>query len=52
MLTDVEIAATATPAPITEVAASLGLGQDDLHLYGRDKAKVDLSVAKVRRRWI
>jgi formate--tetrahydrofolate ligase len=44
MLTDVEIAATATPAPITEVAASLGLGQDDLHLYGRDKAKVDLSV--------
>jgi formate--tetrahydrofolate ligase len=44
MLTDVEIAAAATPPPIIDVAASLGLGEDDLHLYGRDKAKVELSV--------
>jgi len=46
MLSDVEIATAATPRPIQEIAARLGLGGDDLHLYGRDKAKVDLSVLK------
>jgi formate--tetrahydrofolate ligase len=44
MLSDVEIAAAATPAPIIEIAEALGLGPEDLHPYGRDKAKVDLSV--------
>ncbi len=50
MLSDVEIAAAATPAPITEVAAGIGLETEDLHLYGRDKAKVDLSVLDRPRR--
>ena len=44
MPTDVEIAASVTPRPITEVAEDLGLSADDLHLYGRDKAKVELAV--------
>lgn len=30
--------------PIIEVARELGLGEDDLELYGRDKAKIPLSV--------
>jgi formate--tetrahydrofolate ligase len=37
---DIEIAQKAKPRPIVEVAAELGLGPDDLDLYGRDKAKV------------
>lgn len=44
MLSDVEIAQSATPLPITEIAASLGLSEEDLELYGRLKAKVSLSV--------
>ena len=44
MLTDVEIANKATPQPIGEIAAKLGLDSDKLHPYGHDKAKVDLSV--------
>jgi len=44
MLSDVEIAQAATPRPITEIAATLGLGPDVLYPYGHDKAKIDLSV--------
>jgi formate--tetrahydrofolate ligase len=44
MQTDVDIARSATPAPIGEVAAQLGLGSGDLHRYGDDVAKVDLRV--------
>ncbi len=44
MLSDVEIAQNAQPKPIAEIAASLGLADDELELYGRDKAKVSLSV--------
>lgn len=44
VLTDVEIAQNAEAQPITEIAASIGLAGDDLELYGRDKAKVALSV--------
>ena len=43
-LTDIEIAQQATPLPIREVAASLGLSDEDLIPYGHDKAKVRLSV--------
>ena len=43
MATDVEIAQAATPRPISEVAASIGLDDADLHAYGRDVAKVDLA---------
>ncbi|HSJ09914.1 MAG TPA: formate--tetrahydrofolate ligase, partial [Longimicrobiales bacterium] len=40
MLTDIEIAQAATPRPITELTAKLGLDDDDIDLYGRYKAKV------------
>ena len=40
MLTDIQIAQQATMKPITEVAASLGIKDDELELYGRYKAKL------------
>jgi formate--tetrahydrofolate ligase len=40
MLTDIEIAQAATLRPIAEIAARLGLGDEDIELYGRYKAKV------------
>ena len=43
--TDIEIATSVTPRPIVDVARDLGLGADDLELYGRFKAKLPLSVA-------
>ena len=42
MLTDVEIARQATIKHIKEVAAELGLAEEDLIYYGTDKAKVSL----------
>ena len=44
MKTDVEIAQAAQMKPISQVAAELGLGEDDLELYGKYKAKVSLAV--------
>ncbi|HWQ61669.1 MAG TPA: formate--tetrahydrofolate ligase [Negativicutes bacterium] len=44
MKSDVEIAQQATMKPITQVAAELGLTEDDLELYGKYKAKVALNV--------
>jgi formate--tetrahydrofolate ligase len=44
MLSDLEIAQQATLRPILDVAADLGLGPDDLDLYGKYKAKVNLEV--------
>ena len=41
---DLEIAQAADLRPIMEIAAKLGLTQDDLDLYGAYKAKVHLSV--------
>lgn len=41
---DLEIAQAATVKPILEIAASLGLTEDDLDLYGKYKAKVHLDV--------
>ena len=40
--TSLHIAQEAEPRPITEVAAELGLDDDELELYGRYKAKVGL----------
>lgn len=40
MKTDIEIAQEAKMLPIKEVAATLGLTEDDLDLYGKYKAKV------------
>lgn len=42
--TDLEIAQAQTPLPVVEIAHRLGLGDDDLDLYGRYKAKVHLDV--------
>jgi methylenetetrahydrofolate dehydrogenase (NADP+)/methenyltetrahydrofolate cyclohydrolase/formyltetrahydrofolate synthetase len=41
---DIEIAQEAKMRPIREVAADLGLSEDDLDLYGKYKAKVHLDV--------
>ncbi len=41
---DALIAASVTPKPIAQIGARLGLTGDDLIPYGKDKAKVDLSV--------
>jgi len=44
MKTDVEIANAAIAQPIADIAAKLDLSGDDLHLFGRDVAKVALEV--------
>ena len=43
---DIEIAQAARLRPITDVAAELGLGPDDLDLYGKYKAKIPLEIAQ------
>ena len=48
-LSDLEIAQATTPRPIVDVAADLGLAEDELELYGRDKAKIPLSAIERRR---
>ena len=40
MKTDIQIAQEATMQPIKEVAASIGIMEDDLELYGKYKAKL------------
>lgn len=42
MKSDVEIAATFSAKPITEIAASMGIEEQDLELYGNHIAKVKL----------
>ncbi|MFL5769678.1 MAG: formate--tetrahydrofolate ligase [Chloroflexota bacterium] len=39
---DLEIARSVSPRPIADVAADLGLRDDEIELYGRSKAKVTL----------
>ena len=46
MPTDIEIAQAATPKPITEVAAGLGISEERLVPYGRYKAKVDYNILR------
>ena len=43
---DIEIAQAARLRPITDVAAELGLGPDDLDLYGKYKAKIPLEISQ------
>src|SRR5436190_3737669 len=43
---DIEIAQAARMRPITDVAAELGLGPDDLDTYGRYKAKIPLEISR------
>ncbi len=40
MLTDIEIAQQSRMKPISEVAAAIGIQEDDLELYGKYKAKL------------
>lgn len=46
MLSDIEIAQRAHMLPITEVAAKLGIGEEDIELYGRYKAKLSMDLIK------
>ena len=43
---DIEIAQRAKPRPIVDVAAEIGLGPDDLDLYGKYKAKIPIEIAE------
>jgi len=45
---DIEIAQSAKLKPITEIAAGLGLKEDDIELYGKYKAKVKPQVLRDR----
>jgi formate--tetrahydrofolate ligase len=40
--TDIEIAQAARLRPIADVAAELGLAEDEVEFYGRRKAKIRL----------
>ena len=40
MKTDIQIAQEATLQPIKEVAATIGIEEEDLELYGKYKAKI------------
>ncbi len=44
MLSDLDIAQAARLRPIRAVAANLGLTDDDIELYGRHVAKIDLAI--------
>ena len=44
MKSDIEIAQAAKMKPIREIAAALGIRDDELELYGNYKAKVELSI--------
>lgn len=46
MLSDIEIAQKAHMLPITEVAKKLGIGEEDIELYGRYKAKLSMDLIK------
>ena len=46
MLSNLEIARKTKPYPITRVAKSIGIKENELELYGNYKAKIDLSVLK------
>src|SRR5689334_20830183 len=41
---DIDIAQAATPIPIDRIAAEIGIQPEELELYGKNKAKVHLSV--------
>lgn len=46
MLTDIEIAQSVKPRHIGEIAEKAGIPEEYLELYGRNKAKIDLSLLK------
>lgn len=46
MASDIEIAQQTALKPITEIAAQMGLTEDDLELYGKYKAKISFAAVK------
>ncbi len=44
MMTDIEIAQSATPKHILDIARAAGVDEKYIELYGRNKAKIDLSL--------
>lgn len=44
MKSDIEIAQAAKIRPITEIAKAIGIQEDELELYGKYKAKIELSI--------
>lgn len=46
MKTDIEIAQEAEMKPICKIAEKIGLGEDDIELYGKYKCKISLDVLK------
>jgi len=44
MKSDIEIAQAAKLKPITEIAREIGINEDELELYGKYKAKIELSI--------
>ena len=46
MKTDIEIAQSVELKPITEVVEKVGIGFDDLELYGKYKAKISNKIFK------
>ena len=46
ILSDIEIAQSCTPKPITEIARTAGVDEKYLELYGNVKAKVDYSLLR------
>ncbi|MFL0269568.1 formate--tetrahydrofolate ligase [Candidatus Clostridium radicumherbarum] len=46
MKSDIEIAQSAKMQPITKIAGKLGLGEEDVDLYGKYKCKISLDVLK------
>lgn len=43
---DIEVAQSVKPLPISVIAADAGIKEEELELYGKNKAKVDLAVLK------
>ena len=44
--TDIEIAQESQMLPIKDIAAKIGLSEDDIEYYGKYKAKVDCNILK------
>lgn len=44
--TDIDIARSVTPQPISEIAAKLGISPEDIELYGKGKAKLPLHLLR------
>ena len=47
-LSDIEIAHRCKMQPISEIAEAAGIDEKYVELYGRYKAKIDLSIMKAR----